>query len=517
MTSELNLLSIFVNGTGPIFLWEDSGNPPLSATLKSRILKRKFVTNLALLLFLNLLVKPFWMFGIDRKVQNVLGAGEYGLYFSLFSLSILLNILLDAGIINFNNRTIARNPERLTDHLSKIVPLKLALAFVYAFIVFLMGFILGYDVVRFKILAVLVLNQFLLSFILYLRSNISGLHYFRTDSLLSVTDRVFMILICGVLLWGNVTSRPFQLEWFIFAQTVSYLLTAIIALLIVLSHSGKINLRFRWKYGIEILRQSYPFAILILLMSFFNRVDSVMMARMLPDGEVQAGIYAQGFRILDASAMFAFLFSGLLLPIFSRMIKQNDPVGEMLKLAYSLVIVPALTLGLVSLFFNHQIIGLLYHDHIDYSASVYRILIFGFVFISSSYIFGTLLTANGSLRQLNSLAAVTVILNLLLNLILIPRYKALGAAVASVSSQGFYAFGQIIFTTVIFRLKINFGFLIRLTLFISALLLTGWLVIRYQLEWWIGFFIMCASAVILTWVLGIVTPKGIYRILKYDV
>ncbi len=71
-------------------------------------LKRKFVTNLALLLFLNLMVKPFWMFGIDRKVQNVLGAGEYGLYFSLFSLSILLNILLDAGIINFNNRSIAR-------------------------------------------------------------------------------------------------------------------------------------------------------------------------------------------------------------------------------------------------------------------------------------------------------------------------------------------------------------------------------------------------------------------------
>ena len=37
-------------------------------------MKRKFVINLALVLFLNLLVKPFWIFGIDRTVQNVVGA-----------------------------------------------------------------------------------------------------------------------------------------------------------------------------------------------------------------------------------------------------------------------------------------------------------------------------------------------------------------------------------------------------------------------------------------------------------
>ena len=70
-------------------------------------MKRKFVTNLALVLFLNLLVKPFWIFGIDRTVQNVVGSEGYGFYFSLFSLSLLLNIFLDFGITNFNNRSIA--------------------------------------------------------------------------------------------------------------------------------------------------------------------------------------------------------------------------------------------------------------------------------------------------------------------------------------------------------------------------------------------------------------------------
>ena len=479
-------------------------------------MKRKFVTNLALLIFLNLLVKPFWMFGIDRQVQNILGAGTYGLYFSLFNLSILFNILLDAGITNFNNRSIARDNNLMQEHLLKIIPLKFTLAFIYAFVVLLAGLILGYDKIRFHILGILIFNQFLLSFILYLRSNISGLHHFRTDSLLSVTDRLLMILICGVLLWGNVTSQPFRLEWFIYAQTVSYFVTALIALIYVLSYSGMISLRFKWKFGVEILRQSYPYAILILLMSFFNRVDTVMMAKMLPDGDVQAGIYAQGFRILDAASMFAFLFAGLLLPIFSKMIIQKQPVGEMLKLSYSLVIIPALTLSLISLFYSREIIGLLYHEQIAFSSRVFRLLIFGYIFTSTSYIFGTLLTANGSLRQLNIVAGITVVLNLLLNLILIPQYKALGAAMASVSSQGFYALGQLVLSTAIFKLKPNRMLIIRFALFIVAMLLTGWLFNRFISHWLTGFLFLCLSSVIYTWMLGIVTPRSIYYIVRYD-
>ena len=55
---------------------------------------------------LNILVNgsSFWIFGIDRTVQNLLGAGEYGLLYSLFNFSLLLNIILDFGLTNFNNR-----------------------------------------------------------------------------------------------------------------------------------------------------------------------------------------------------------------------------------------------------------------------------------------------------------------------------------------------------------------------------------------------------------------------------
>ena len=123
-----------------------------------------------------------------------------------------------------------------------------------------------------------------------------------------------MILINGILLWSSITSEPYRIEWFVYSQTASYTITLAVVLGIVLYHSGKIRMEFKRSVYLKILRQSYPFAILILLMSFFNRVDSVMIERLLDGGKEQAGIYAQSFRVLDALSQFAVLFAGLLLP-----------------------------------------------------------------------------------------------------------------------------------------------------------------------------------------------------------
>ncbi|MEZ4996120.1 MAG: hypothetical protein R2758_01115 [Bacteroidales bacterium] len=62
---------------------------------------------------------------------------------------------------------------------------------------------LGYRDWHIRLLLVLMLNQAMASMILWLRSNISGMQYLFLDSLLSVADRLVMIIICGVLLWGG--------------------------------------------------------------------------------------------------------------------------------------------------------------------------------------------------------------------------------------------------------------------------------------------------------------------------
>src|SRR6187551_1212139 len=170
-------------------------------------MQRKFITNLAFLLFLNLLIKPFWIFGIDRAVQNTVGANEYGLYAALFNFTFLFNILLDLGITNFNNRNISQHNHLLNKHLSGILFLRLILAAIYFVVSLSLAWVLGYRDLEIHMLFILLFNQALLSFILYLRSNLAGLHLFKTDSVVSVLDRTIMIGICGFMLWMHVFSK----------------------------------------------------------------------------------------------------------------------------------------------------------------------------------------------------------------------------------------------------------------------------------------------------------------------
>jgi len=383
--------------------------------------KRVFVTNLALIVVLNLLIKPLWIFGIDMTVQNITGAYQYGTYASLFSFSIILNICLDLGITNFNNKNIAQHSQLLRKYFSNIVMMKFLLGVLYALVCITVGVIMGYNSHQFHLLYFLIFNQFLLSFILYLRSNISGLHYFKTDSFISITDRTLMIAICGILLIVPQTRQHFQIEWFVYSQTIAYFITFLIAFLVVLKHSQFFRLQFDYKFLIIIFRQSYPFALLVLLMGLYSRIDIVMVERMLTDGKEQAGIYSQAYRIIDAVSMFSFLFATLLLPIFARMIKQKENVSQLVRLSYLLLFVPTVVFSVSSVFYSNHLIGMLYKQHIDEAAGIYSILILGFIAVSTSYIFGTLLTANNNVKQLNYMALTGVIINIVLNLIFIPK------------------------------------------------------------------------------------------------
>ncbi|MDY0201183.1 MAG: polysaccharide biosynthesis C-terminal domain-containing protein [Tenuifilaceae bacterium] len=475
-------------------------------------MKRKFATNLILLLLLNLAIKPFWVFGIDRTVQNLVGASEYGLFFALFNFSLLLNIFLDFGLTNFNNRSISQHPQLLPRYLSNLVGIKLLMAIAYFVISITAAYFLGYSQRQLGMLMVLVVNQFLASFILYLRSNISGLQLFRTDSILSVTDRVFMILLCSVMIWGPLRSE-FKIEWFIYAQTIAYLVTTAISLVIVVKKVNVFVPRINRIFLVSILKQSYPYALLVLLMSFHFRVDSVMIERLLPNGNFHAGIYAQAFRLLDVSTMVPFLFASLLLPIFSRMLKQGEQIISLLGFSVRLLFAASIVFSLVCIVYRDSIMELLYVNHTAESSAIFATLMVCFVFVSISYIFGTLLTANGSLYILNIIALVGVVVNIVLNVVLIPRHFALGAAVASLITQALVSLLQLGVAIKIFKLRVKKAEVIKFLSLFGVTYLAYFTVNQFSVHWVIGVVMVLIVSTITAFAVKLVSVKNLFAIL----
>ena len=505
--------SIFTTQFNNIFFIEEMNN--------------RFLKNIIFLLFINLLVKPFWILGVDRTVQNIVGDASYGMYLAIFNFSYLFYIILDIGLTNFNSKNIAQNNHLLSKYFVGISQAKIFLSIGYFIIIFLIGLAIGYKDEQLKLLGIVGFNQVLLSFILYVRSNIAALLLFKTDSILSVLDRILMILICSFLLWSGIFPKSnFNIYWFVYSQTFSYLITLIIAIFIVLKHTGKLVIKFNFPFILMIIKKSLPYALLVLLMSFYNRLEPVLIERILPKdiSATQAGIYAKAYRLFDAGNNISYLFSVILLPLFAAVISKGEDLQSLVKQSFSLMLTMTCIIAVTCIFYSHNLMESLYPISENELASTYNIRIFesarilqilmgSFVSISITYIFGTLLTANGNLLQLNIVAAVGVIINLTLNFIFIPIFEAKGAAFTSLCVQFATCAIQFFIAKKTFGLRFGTKFWFCIITFIISITTTTFILKNTSLNWIYSFMLSLFSGIVIAFITRMLDFKEMQKLL----
>jgi O-antigen/teichoic acid export membrane protein len=153
----------------------------------------------------------------------------------------------------------------------------------------------------------------------------------------------------------------------------------------------------------------------------------------------------------------------------------------------------------------------------SFISTILTLLMFSFVAISSNYIFGTLLTANKSLKSLNLIALVGLVTNITINVIFIPQFMAIGSAWASLLAQGGSAILQMWVAIKIFKLKVDYSFIIKFLMLISMLLIMGYILTNYiQLNWVIAISIMLGGGLTFAFAIRLLDIGGMIKILKSD-
>ncbi len=473
--------------------------------------------NIFFLVSINLLIKPFYIFGIDRMVQNIVGKETFGIYFALFNFTYLLQIINDFGIHYYNNRNIAQHSQLIHKYFPNILMLKLFLSTIYLFFVFGLAMIFDYDIQIYHLILAIAINQILVSLLFYLRSNISGLGYYRTDSIISALDKLLMIIVCGILLYVPAFSKNFQIEWFIYAQTATLATSAFISFWVVKRHLKVLQFKFNKAFLFLILKESYPYALAIFLMTVYTRVDAVMIERMLSDGAAEAGIYASAYRLLDAVNMIGFLFAGLLLPMFAKLIQAKESFQELLRLSFGLIWAGAISISIPTFFFQKEIMELLYWEATPYWGEVLGYLILTFIAVSGTYIWGSLLTANGNLKKMNIIFAIGIVANIILNYFLILKFKAAGAAMATVLTQFFVLFAEMLLAVNIFQMKVNYSLILKIILFIIAVVgISYGFASNTTFDWRLRFIMNGGVAFLAAVVFGLIDLKMIKEMKKIN-
>ena len=138
-----------------------------------------------------------------------------------------------------------------------------------------------------------------------------------------------------------------------------------------------------------------------------------------------------------------------------------------------------------------------------------------FVPVSTSYIFGTLLTANGSLKQLNIMAGTGMVINIIMNLILIPKLSAVGAAISSITTQTFTALVQVFMAQKTFEFRKNVKLISMTILFIFSCIGINYFAYHLDMNWMARFVIAAGGCFLVAFSTRLIGIGNIYRILKY--
>lgn len=201
-----------------------------------------------------------------------------------------------------------------------------------------------------------------------------------------------------------------------------------------------------------------------------------MLERMLDDKGRAAGVYATGYRLLDSVNMIGYYFSILLIPMFSKQLGDKLDVKPLSDTALGFLLTIATSVTLLCWFYAPDIMDFIYDDITAENVLVFRLLMFGFWFLSLSYLFGSMISASGDLKAFNMMLIGGIVVNWALNLWLIPTEGAVGAAIATAFTQGAVFIGELILAIMMFKLRYTGGYILKVIVFIVVAAVIVWFI-----------------------------------------
>lgn len=389
----------------------------------------QFFKGLSWLIVLNVLVKPIWTFFIDRQVQILVGYEEYGKYFAVLNLSYVLFFLSDAGLGTMLNQKLANN---LPVNVRQIFQVKILLVLSYIVLCFFAGWLT--HIPNWTILVYVVAIQVFTSLFLFLRSLVTAHQYFVTDAWFSIIDKLLMIVCCGAVIYTSVFG---QISLNVFLQLQTLCLFVAVAITFFFIYRKNWITRTQAEDIDSIVRQIVPFGLIILLMSMHYRLDGFLLERIHARGAYEAGVYAAAYRLLDATNMIGYLAASFLVPFIARHQNEKKLLDETIIDTRHGLLFFSIGIACFGLMYAPWIEKFLYHSDNAYNASVIGLCLASLPGYYLTHVYGSMLTASRSFRKFTTILVISVLINIILNLVLIPLQGALGCCIAALVSQYF--------------------------------------------------------------------------------
>lgn len=182
----------------------------------------------------------------------------------------------------------------------------------------------------------------------------------------------------------------------------------------------------------KLLKQSLPMGAFLLIFTAYDKaIDSVIIERFL--GVTQVAWYGLAYKVYGNLVMPAYFLVTSALPSFTKEKENKNTYEKTLKLAIcgSLVVLP------IILIIGPWAIRILAGSEFNWqmSGKIFQILSLGLVFSFINHVQGFYLVARDGERKMLFIGIISLIFNLVANLVFVPRFGVMGAAVVTTLTE----------------------------------------------------------------------------------
>ena len=359
-----------------------------------------------------------------------IGPTNIGIYTSALAMTTIFVIFVDLGFTNVFIRESARDKAGMQKLLSSVLGAKLLCGAASYAAMFITLKALNFEPEFTLMVIISGITMLFDSFNLTTYGALRAQNNLRYESF-SLLASQFLSMIIGL----TAVFLGLPIYFLILAFTIPSSLNSLYSATILRRKYGlRVTPAFEWPELKRIAIMSLPFALAAIFGRIYSYVDVIMLKKIA--GNVAAGIYSTPSKITFAFQFIPMALVASLYPRFSQYFAEDKEKLKQLfldSLRYLLIIAIPISVGIAIL--SRDIILLFFTAKYAPSILPLRILIISLVFSFISFPIGSFLNAVNKQNVQTGITAVILFFNFTLNLILIPRLGAVGAAIAALSGN----------------------------------------------------------------------------------
>jgi O-antigen/teichoic acid export membrane protein len=408
-------------------------------------------------------------------LARVMSIEEFGILSFGVTFAGLLTVIAEFGFSLMAQRDIPQKRYGFNEYVYSAVFQKLGFSFLAALggVLYLTLSYSGFSV---KVGLVFLINAIVTSNNMYLFAVFRSINKYKFESLVS---GIYSILLIGIISVYYIYSL--DILFLSFGLLLSRFVQFIVLFYILIIKYGYPTKVFDKEIQKYLFKNSFSFGAHYIIGVFYFTIDSQLIYYYA--GASQLAIYQSIFRIVLILLSFGDLINNVIIPFLASKFSFNkDNFIQIARVLNKTIITIGLALSIAFILFVEQVLNLLYSNKYDDALSIiFPLCIVLFIRISTS-IYAALLTVSDHQNVRVIIVFVSLLINVILNIALIPIYGFIGASYVSMITHIVMFIMYILFSKIYLNSTMfDFEMLVLSTITVSFFLIYRFFYVEFNL------------------------------------